>query len=166
LDALPQSNSPGWAAGCLAPFGTTTRQKAIPGVELVELDLRDDASVKRAIEAIEAIIDKAERIDVLVNNAGGTMVGSVEETSILEAQALFDTNVFDTNVFGTLRTTQAVLPHMRQQRSGRIINVSSVSSGWKMRRTPKGEASMLNKLRRFMPAGPVDGGLRKTFGLV
>ena len=92
--------------------------QAIPGVEMIEMDVRDDASVKRAIGLI---IDRAKRIDVLVNSAGGTMVGSVEETSISEAQALFDTHVF-----GTLRTTQAVLPHMRQQRSGRIINVSSV----------------------------------------
>jgi NADP-dependent 3-hydroxy acid dehydrogenase YdfG len=85
----------------------------IPGVELVEMDLRDEASVKRAVEDI---IRNAKRIDVLVNSAGGTMVGSVEETSVTEAQALFDTNVF-----GILRTTQAVLPHMRQQRSGRIV---------------------------------------------
>jgi NAD(P)-dependent dehydrogenase (short-subunit alcohol dehydrogenase family) len=90
----------------------------IPGVELVEMDLRDEASVKRAVEVI---IRNAKRIDVLVNSAGGTMVGSIEETSVIEAQALFDTNVF-----GTLRATQAVLPHMRQQRSGRIVNVSSV----------------------------------------
>ena len=228
------------------------KAQAIPGVELVEMDVRDDASVKTAVEAI---IDKARRIDVLVNNAGGTMLGSVEETSVSEAQALFDTNVF-----GTLRTTQAVLPHMRQQRSGRIINVSSVLGflpapymglysaskhaiegmsetldhevrnfgirvvlvepsytrtnldtnapqaanritaydadrdlvsraivrnvqkapgpdsvaativdaalgEWKMRRPPKGEASLLSKLRRFIPAGPVDASLRKTFGL-
>ena len=205
--------------------------------------------------AIQNIVAKAKRIDVLVNNAGGTMLGSVEETSIAEAQALFDTNVF-----GALRTSQAVLPHIREQRSGRIINVSSVLGflpapymglyaatkhaieglsesldhevrsfgvrvvlvepsytktnldlnapqaaspiaaydadrdlaskaivrsvqkapgpdtvaativdaalgGWTMRRTPKGEASLLRKLRRFMPAGPVDASLRKTFGL-
>src|SRR5437899_12688478 len=94
------------------------KAQSIPDVEFVEMDVRDDDSVKRAIEVI---IGKSKRIDVLVNSAGGTLLGSVEETSISEAQALFDTNVF-----GTLRTTQAVLPHMRQQRSGRIINVSSV----------------------------------------
>jgi len=45
------------------------------------------------------------------------------------------------------------------------IIVDAAFSGWAMRRTPKGEASLLRKLRRFMPAGPVDGSLRKTFGL-
>lgn len=226
--------------------------EAIPGVELFGMDVRDDASVQ---PTIDALVGKARRIDVLVNNAGGTLLGAVEETSVREAQSLFDTNVF-----GILRTTQAVLPHMRQQRSGRIINVSSVLGflpapymglysaskhaveglsetldhevrgfgvrvvlvepsytktnldrnapqtanliaaydadralaaqaivhsvqkapgpesvaativdaafgAWAMRRTPKGEASLLRKLRRFMPAGPVDASLRKTFGL-
>jgi NAD(P)-dependent dehydrogenase (short-subunit alcohol dehydrogenase family) len=228
------------------------KAQAIPGVDLIEMDVSDETSVQRAIQSVLA---KAKRIDVLVNNAGGTMLGSVEETSVAEAQALFDTNVF-----GALRTSQAVLPHMREQRSGRIINVSSVLgflpapymglysaskhaieglsesldhevrnfgvrvvlvepsytktnldlnapqavsrisaydadrdlvsravvrsvqkapgpdtvastivdaafSGWTMRRTPKGEASLLRKLRRFMPAGPVDASLRKNFGL-
>lgn len=240
--------------GCRV-FGTVRnleKATAIPGVELVEMDIRDDASVKRAIDTV---ISKAKRIDVLVNNAGGTMLGSVEETSVGEARALFETNVF-----GTLRVSQAVLPIMREQASGRIVNVSSVLgflpapymgvysatkhaieglsetldhevrgfgvrvvivepsytktnldlnapqaakqiaaydtdrtsvsraivnsvnkapgpdsvaativdaalSGWKMRWTPKGEASLLRKLRRFMPAGPVDSSLRKTFGL-
>lgn len=240
--------------GCTV-FGSVRnvgKTEPIPGVECIEMDVRDAASIKHAIDTI---IGKAGRIDVLVNNAGGTLLGAVEETSVTEAQSLFDTNVF-----GILRTTQAVLPHMRQQRSGRIINVSSVLgflpapymglyaaskhavealsesldhevrnlgirvvlvepsytktnldlnaprttrqiadyesdrnlasqaivksvqqapgpdgvaatildaafSAWTMRRTPKGEASLLRKLRRFMPAGPVDASLRKTFGL-
>ncbi|UVL86304.1 oxidoreductase [Pseudomonas sp. B21-028] len=240
--------------GCQV-FGSVrsiTQSAPLPGVELVEMDVRDDASVQRAIETV---IVQAKRIDVLINNAGGSLVGSVEETSIAEAQSLFDTNVW-----GALRTAQAVLPHMREQRSGRIVNVSSVLGflpapymglysaskhaiegmsetldhevrkfgvrvvlvepsftrtnldlnapqttgripayekdrdtvtraiiksvqgapgpdgvaativeaalgAWKMRRTPKGEASLLRKLRRFMPAGPVDSSLRKTFGL-
>lgn len=102
-------------------FGTVRnlgKAQAIPGVTLVEMDVRDEASVKRGIQSV---IDDAKRIDVLVNNAGVSLVGSLEETSITEAQSLFDTNVF-----GILRTTQAVLPQMRAQRSGRIVNVSSV----------------------------------------
>ncbi|NMG30021.1 oxidoreductase [Aromatoleum evansii] len=240
--------------GCRV-FGTvrnTAKAQAIPGVELVEMDIRDEASVQNGIQAV---IDQAKRIDVLVNSAGVTLLGATEETSIAEAQTLFDTNLF-----GLLRTTKAVLPHMRERRSGRIVNVSSVLGflpapymalysaskhaveglsetldhevrqfgirvalvepsftktnldlnapqtaskipdynkelgvvsraiqnnvqkaptpdgvaativdaalgAWKMRRTPKGEASLLAKLRRFMPAGPVEKGLRKTFGL-
>ncbi|WP_269436259.1 SDR family NAD(P)-dependent oxidoreductase [Ralstonia pseudosolanacearum] len=82
------------------------------------MDIRDEASVQ---QGIETIISTGQRIDVLVNSAGVTLLGATEETSIAEAQALFDTNVF-----GILRTTQAALPHMRAQRSGRIINISSV----------------------------------------
>ena len=240
--------------GCRV-FGTvrnTAKAQAIPGVVLIEMDIRDDASIERGIQTV---IAQAKRIDVLVNSAGGTLLGAAEETSIAEAQTLFDTNVF-----GLLRVIKAVLPHMRQQRSGRIVNVSSVLGflpapymalysaskhaveglsetldhevrqfgirvalvepsftktnldlnapqtvarisdysqelgivsqaiqnnvqkapqpegvaatmvaaalgPWKMRHTPKGEASLLAKLRRFMPAGPVEKGLRKTFGL-
>lgn len=226
--------------------------QAIPGVELIHLDIRDEASIR---QSIEHVIAEAGRIDVLVNNAGTTLLGATEETAIDEAQALFDTNVF-----GVLRVTQAVLPQMRKQSAGRIVNVSSVLGflpapymglysaskhaveglsetldhevrrfgirvalvepsftktsldlnapqavlriatydseratvsqaiqmnvqkaplpdavaativeaalgAWKMRHTPKGEATLLRRLRRFMPAGPVDSGLRKTFGL-
>ena len=241
--------------GCRV-FGTvrnTAKAQAIPGVALIEMDIRDDASIQRGIQSI---IDQAKRIDVLVNSAGMTLLGAAEETSIAEAQTLFDTNLF-----GLLRVIKAVLPYMREQRSGRIVNVSSVLGflpapymalysaskhaveglsetldhevrqfgirvalvepsftktnldlnapqtesrisdydaelgvvtraiqnnvqkapdpdgvattivdaalgTWKMRHTPKGEASLLAKLRRFMPAGPVEKGLRKTFGLV
>jgi len=240
--------------GCQV-FGTVrsiAKTKPLQGVELVEMDVRDDASVK---QAVQSIVDRAGRIDVLVNNAGVTMVGAVEETAIHEAASLFETNVF-----GILRTAQAVLPHMRARRSGRIVNVSSVLGllpapymglysaskhaveglsetldhevrqfgirvtlvephytrtnldlnsphagskiaaydrerglvsqavadsvnsapepdgvantiveaalgAWRMRRTPAGQASLLSKLRRFMPAGPVDSSLRKSFGL-
>lgn len=240
--------------GCRV-FGSVrsiAKASPLPGVELIEMDVREEASVRLGIQTI---IAQAKRIDVLVNSAGMTLLGATEETSIAEAQSLFDTNVL-----GILRTTQAVLPHMREQGSGRIVNVSSVLGflpapymglysaskhaveglsetldhevrkfgirvalvepsftrtnldinapqaassipaydsersvvsqaiqknvqkapqpdgvamtivnaalgAWKMRHTPKGEASLLRKLRRFMPAGPVDAGLRKTFGL-
>ncbi|MBT0963356.1 oxidoreductase [Denitromonas iodatirespirans] len=240
--------------GCRV-FGTVRnaeKAQAIPGVALIEMDIRDEASIARGIQSV---IAQAQRIDVLVNSAGVTLLGATEETSIAEAEALFDTNLF-----GLLRTIKAVLPHMREQRSGRIVNVSSVLGflpapymalysaskhaveglsetldhevrqfgirvalvepsftktnldlnapqtvsriadydkelgvvsqaiqnnvrkapqpegvaaaivgaslgAWKMRHTPKGEASLLAKLRRFMPAGPVEKGLRKTFGL-
>ncbi len=240
--------------GCQV-FGTVrsiAKTQPLPGVQLVEMDVRDNASVRRGIQFV---IDRAKHIDVLVNNAGVAMLGAAEETSIDEA-----TWMFDTNVLGILRTSQAVLPHMRAQRSGRIVNVSSVLGflpapymglysatkhavegmsetldqevrqfgirvslvepgftksnldanapqvsnkipaydaerdlvssaiaknvgsapepegvantivsaalgAWRMRHTPKGQASLLSKLRRFMPAGPVDQSLRKSFGL-
>lgn len=240
--------------GCTV-FGSVRdlrKVEPLPGVDLIEMDVREEDSVQ---SAVQRIIAKEMRIDVLVNNAGRTLLGAIEETSIAEAHALFDTNVF-----GALRTSHAVLPHMREQRAGCIINVSSVLGflpapymglysaskhavegmsetldhevrnlgirvvlvepsftktkldlnapkvaseipaydmdrdlasrailksmnnaptpetvagtiveaafgSWKMRRTPKGEASLLRMLRRFMPAGPVDSSLRKTFGL-
>lgn len=100
-------------------FGTvrnTEKAQAIPGVALAEMDIRDEASVQRGVQTI---IAQAKRIDVLVTSAGVTLVGATEETSSTEAQTLFDANLF-----GFLRTSQAVLPHMREQRSGRIVNVA------------------------------------------
>src|SRR5262245_2749918 len=94
----------------------TTRPLA--GVELVPLDVRDDASVKACVEEVRS---RAGRIDVLINNAGVNLVGTVEETSISQAQVLFNTNVF-----GVLRMIQAVLPGMRRQVSGLIVNLSSI----------------------------------------
>jgi NAD(P)-dependent dehydrogenase (short-subunit alcohol dehydrogenase family) len=90
----------------------------IQGVELLPLDVRDDASVEACVATVLRAVG---RIDVLVNNAGYSVVGAVEEASPSEAQALFDTNVF-----GALRMVRAVLPLMRGQGSGLIINTSSV----------------------------------------
>jgi NAD(P)-dependent dehydrogenase (short-subunit alcohol dehydrogenase family) len=90
----------------------------LAGVELVPLDVRDESSVKACVEQV---LSRAGRIDVLINNAGVNLVGAVEETSIGQAQALFDTNVF-----GVLRMIQAVLPGMRHQGAGQIVNISSI----------------------------------------
>lgn len=94
------------------------RVAPVPGLELVQLDVRDDASVAAAVETVLA---KAGRIDILINNAGVSLVGPVEATSVAEAQALFDTNVF-----GVLRLVRAVLPSMRGNGAGLIVNLSSV----------------------------------------
>jgi len=88
----------------------------------------DVTSEAEAHEAAGAAVKKFGRIDILVNNAGP--LGAIEEASSAETQRLFNTNVF-----GLLGVTRAVLPHMRRQRSGHVINVSSVGGytgypGW------------------------------------
>src|SRR5437868_11029861 len=88
------------------------------GVVFLPLDVTDDESVA---DAVREVLGRSGRIDVLVNNAGLGVTGAAEESSIEQARALFDTNVF-----GSIRMTRAVLPQMRQQGSGRIINISSV----------------------------------------
>src|ERR687896_694397 len=92
-------------------------------LQVVQLDVNDDISVKNAIDKIVAAAAENKRIDVLVNNAGYGLFGSLEETSIEEIKALFETNFF-----GVIRVTQQVLPIMRKQHSGggTIVNVSSV----------------------------------------
>jgi NADP-dependent 3-hydroxy acid dehydrogenase YdfG len=102
-------------------FGTTRGnaepKRAPEEVELVRVVVRDEESVR---SCVGTVLDRAGRIDALVNNAGYTLISSVEETSIEEAKQLFETNVF-----GVLRMTQAVLPFMRGQRSGRIVTRES-----------------------------------------
>jgi NAD(P)-dependent dehydrogenase (short-subunit alcohol dehydrogenase family) len=101
-------------------FGTSRRPAAerSDGVTMLSCDVTDEASVAKLVDEVLA---KAGRIDLLVNNAGIGLLGGAEESSIVQAQALFDVNVF-----GVLRVTNAVLPTMRRQGKGRIINLSSV----------------------------------------
>src|SRR2546428_7229092 len=103
-------------------FGTMRKPSGTDGqlanVERVRLDVRDEESVR---SCVRTVLDRAGRIDALVNNAGYALIGALEETSIEEAKDLFETNFF-----GVLRMSQAVLPTMRQQRSGRIAIIGSV----------------------------------------
>ncbi|MFZ0270202.1 oxidoreductase [Caulobacter sp.] len=89
------------------------------GGHALVLDVTDEAAVKEGVFQAEAV---AGRIDILVNNAGYGLVGAVEEASLDEVRAQFETNVI-----GPLAMLKAVLPAMRARRDGRIINVTSVS---------------------------------------
>jgi NADP-dependent 3-hydroxy acid dehydrogenase YdfG len=82
-------------------------------IRINQLDVTDDRSIR-------TIVSEAGRIDVLVNNAGYGLGGAFEDLSIEEIKDLYETNVF-----GVVRTTQAVLPAMRESQSGIIVNVSS-----------------------------------------
>jgi NAD(P)-dependent dehydrogenase (short-subunit alcohol dehydrogenase family) len=88
-------------------------------LETVEMDVCDDASVK---ESVAAVIAQAGPVDVLINNAGIIYVTTVEDTRLEDWR-----RQFETNFFGVVRVTQAVLPHMRTRRRGRILMMSSVS---------------------------------------
>lgn len=88
------------------------------GIRAKTVDVTDDASMTALVEAI---IAETGRIDVLVNNAGYGLYGALEDVPIEEAR-----RQFDVNLFGLARLTQLVLPHMRQQHDGYIVNVSSM----------------------------------------
>jgi NAD(P)-dependent dehydrogenase (short-subunit alcohol dehydrogenase family) len=88
------------------------------GVKTVEVDVSDDASVDAGVENV---LTEAGKIDVLVNNAGFGSAGVTEAFTTEQAKA-----IFDTNVIGLLRVTRAVLPSMRQQHEGLIINIGSI----------------------------------------
>ena len=103
-------------------FGTSRNPasaEAIPTVEMLALDVRTDASV---LACVTAVVNRVGRIDVLVNNAAYELAGALEEISLEEAKAQFETNFF-----GVVRMVRAVVPSMRQQRQGQIINVGSLS---------------------------------------
>jgi NAD(P)-dependent dehydrogenase (short-subunit alcohol dehydrogenase family) len=86
-------------------------------LKIVQLDVTDDSSVNGAIQTI---LDESNRIDVLVNNAGYGLTGALEDLSIDEIKSQYETNVF-----GLVRTTQSVIPIMRKQNAGTIVNISS-----------------------------------------
>ena len=101
-------------------FGTSRRAPGTrsPGLEYTVCDVTSDESVKAAVGEV---LSKAGRVDLLVNNAGVGLVAGAEESSLEQAKSLFDVNLF-----GLIRMTKAVLPTMRKQRAGRIVNLSSV----------------------------------------
>ncbi|UUZ72370.1 oxidoreductase [Polaromonas sp. P1(28)-8] len=102
-------------------YGTSRRggQAGQQSFEMLPLDVTQDESVEAAVQKLMQL---EGRIDLLVNNAGfGVAAAGAEESSIAQAQA-----IFDTNFFGMVRMIRAVVPHMRHQRSGRIINIGSV----------------------------------------
>lgn len=88
-------------------------------IQVIELDVSSDKSVNTAIDKIN---DESKRIDVLVNNAGYSLIGALEDLSMDEIKAQFETNLF-----GTIRVMKAVLPIMRKQKVGTIVNVSSMA---------------------------------------
>ena len=102
-------------------YGTSRRGTSVGtrSFQMLPLDVTSDASVEAAVGEVMRL---EGRIDLLVNNAGvGVAPGGAEESSIEQAQS-----IFDTNFFGIVRMTRAVVPHMRRQGSGRIINIGSV----------------------------------------
>ena len=88
------------------------------GGHAIGMDVLEESQIKAGIDQI---IQKHDRIDVLVNNAGYAVYGAIEDITIDEAR-----RQFEVNIFGLARLTQEVLPHMRKQQSGTIINISSV----------------------------------------
>jgi NAD(P)-dependent dehydrogenase (short-subunit alcohol dehydrogenase family) len=96
---------------------TTIKSKL--SLQVLELDVTSDKSV---MNAVDKILSEKKRIDIVVNNAGYASIGSVEDSSIDEIKAQFETNFF-----GAIRVIQSVLPIMRRQRSGTIVNISSLA---------------------------------------
>lgn len=101
-------------------YGTSRNpsQNPITEIELIPLDVADRSSITKAIAHV---IEKAGRIDVLINNAGYDLYGAFEDMTLDEFSAQMDTNFW-----GAVRVTQAILPIMRQQKGGKIINISSL----------------------------------------
>jgi NAD(P)-dependent dehydrogenase (short-subunit alcohol dehydrogenase family) len=103
-------------------FGTQRRSPnapQLPGLDMISMDVDDDRSVT---EGVQSVLQKAGRIDAVINNAGWGLMGAIEDTSVEEARAQLETNFF-----GVLRVCRAVLPIMRRQGAGHIVNISSLA---------------------------------------
>lgn len=103
-------------------FGTTrsTKPTDIGRVRMLTLELADERSIEACVGAV---VERSGRIDLLVNNAGRSMAGAIEEVSLEELQ-----HEFQVNFFGTLRVIKRAMPTLRAQGSGRIVNVSSAAA--------------------------------------
>ncbi len=101
-----------------AEIDSLGRERKVP-LESLEMDVCDDASVRNGVKAV---LERAGTIDVLINNAGVGYVATVEDLSLEDYR-----RQFETNFFGVIRVTQAVLPHMRERKQGRILMMSSVA---------------------------------------
>ena len=101
-------------------YGLNRRLIDDKDIRYIKTDVCDEASVQMSIDKI---IDEEGHIDLLINNAGGGISGAVEYTDSEEAKWLFNLNFF-----GTVNVSKAVIPHMRNQRAGKIVNISSVAA--------------------------------------
>jgi NAD(P)-dependent dehydrogenase (short-subunit alcohol dehydrogenase family) len=99
-------------------YGASRRALDMPGVSVLRMDVCEDHSVRAGIAAV---LTREGRLDAVVNSAGMGIAGAIEDTSIAEAQ-----DQFDVNFFGVLRVCREVLPVMRQQRAGYIVNIGSI----------------------------------------
>ena len=102
-------------------FGTSRHERPVSpqNVEMLKLDVQSDQSVH---ECMEQLLTRTDRVDLLINNAGQAHASVIEETGLPEAK-----DIFETNFWGVVRVTSALLPIMRRQGGGHIINVSSLA---------------------------------------
>jgi NAD(P)-dependent dehydrogenase (short-subunit alcohol dehydrogenase family) len=116
-DLAVRLSQAGYCVAATARKGETL--EGLPAALKLPLDVTQLDSVD---QAVAQIIERFGRVDVLVNNAGYALRGALEEIPVEQVQQMFDVNVF-----GVLRMIRAVAPHMRKQRTGRIINISSIA---------------------------------------